>query len=75
MQIHLLLLLSFERFYSRTQTDFNRRTNFAPTPSRSDDFIRKTAASGTISNRPTEDGILSTRPAAHAVEEPPYQAS
>ncbi|HGO7028355.1 TPA: hypothetical protein ACLAPZ_001221, partial [Neisseria meningitidis] len=43
--------------------------------SRSDDFIRKTAASGTISNRPTEDGILSTRPAAHAAEEPPYQAS
>ncbi|MGI3296266.1 MULTISPECIES: hypothetical protein [Neisseria] len=43
--------------------------------SRSDDFIRKTAASGTISNRPTEDGILSTRPAAHAAEEPLYQAS
>ncbi|HEZ2021782.1 TPA: hypothetical protein WHP27_001096 [Neisseria meningitidis] len=43
--------------------------------SRSDDFIRKTAASGTISNRPTEGGILSTRPAAHAAEEPPYQAS
>ncbi|HFC8519129.1 TPA: hypothetical protein ACFP4U_001437 [Neisseria lactamica] len=43
--------------------------------SRSDDFIRKTAASGTIANRPTEGDILSTRPAAHAAEEPPYQAS
>ncbi|MCL6000003.1 hypothetical protein [Neisseria polysaccharea] len=43
--------------------------------SRSDDFIRKHAASGTIANRPTEGGILSTHPAAHAAEEPPYQAS
>ncbi|HFC6359651.1 TPA: hypothetical protein ACFRGQ_000345 [Neisseria lactamica] len=67
--------MSFERFYPRTQTDFNRCTNFAPTPSRNNDFIRKHAASGTISNRPTEGGILSTRPAAHAAEEPPYQAS
>ncbi|WP_205837683.1 hypothetical protein [Neisseria meningitidis] len=67
----------FERFYPRTQTDFNRCTNFVPLLQTSgyNDFIRKTAASGTISNRPTEDGILSTRPAAHAAEEPPYQAS
>ncbi|HEZ0649745.1 TPA: hypothetical protein ACLA5X_000745 [Neisseria meningitidis] len=69
--------MSFERFYPRTQTDFNRCTNFASLLQTSghNDFIRKTAASGTISNRPTEGGILSTRPAAHAAEEPPYQAS
>ncbi|WP_225314104.1 hypothetical protein, partial [Klebsiella pneumoniae] len=30
VQIHLPLLLLFERFYPRTQTDFNRCTNFVP---------------------------------------------
>ncbi|KER39419.1 hypothetical protein F528_1581 [Neisseria meningitidis 992008] len=38
--------MSFERFYPRTQTDFNRCTNFASLLQTSghNDFIRKTAA-------------------------------
>ena len=46
VQIHLPLLLSFERFYPHTQTDFNRCTNFVPLLQTSghNDFIHKHAA-------------------------------